>query len=568
MNRIHATISVLCLALLLAGCGVAANESPPPLEGAPPPPVTSVEDFAASLGIDPDAPPPPMSPAQALIAARYDTNGNNMIEKDEAIAAINDYLFGGNVTKDDVIAIINLYLFGGLINPNPGPTTPAASPPQLSTMIARVRPSVVKVQRSDGGQGTGVIFNVEDGNTYIVTNQHVVGYDTNVTVTVGDTRQLTGYVTGADEKRDLAVVRIPCADCVTAEFGDSLALSAGDEVVAIGYGLDSRQPRVEIRPTRVIAPGQASVNHGVVSAFRYDSTRGVEIIQTDTPINPGNSGGPLLNLEGQIVGINTWSWGGVERRAQNVNYAIMETTVQNRIPALLSGNLPRPKPQPKSSHLVTVFGPLAGHIHHDGNGQYYESVSSHVSRKDISVGASFQNPYAASVRDFSYGFSMRWASAAKPYLVFYVHSDGYWRVINRTGRNEEVVAGGPAPSLRTDAYQWNYIRVVAVGDFGAFYLNGQWMRTPDGRDIFPLGSGTEIGYISIITGYIVGTELYGAITRYSYFQGYTLQSQSVSEAANIQDLMAQVEAEYQAGPPPATESSTGHQHPSEATPNP
>ena len=81
-------VLALILALLLAGCGVAADESPPPLEGAPPPPVTSVEDFAASLGIDPDAPPPPMSPAQGLIAALYDTNGNNMIEKPEVIAAI------------------------------------------------------------------------------------------------------------------------------------------------------------------------------------------------------------------------------------------------------------------------------------------------------------------------------------------------------------------------------------------------------------------------------------------------------------------------------------------------
>ncbi len=370
------------LVLLMAGCGVAANESPPALEGTPSPPVASVEEFAASLGIDPDAPPPPMSPAQALIAARYDTNGNNMIEKDEAIAAINDYLFGGNITKDDVIAIINLYLFGGLINPNPGPT-PAAGPAQLSTMIARVRPAVVKV-RSSEGTGSGVIFQTDNNYAYAVTNQHVVGYGTNVTVTVGDTRQLSGYVTGADSRRDLAVVRIPCADCVAAEFGDSLNLNAGDEVVAIGYALSSLQPQVLVRPTRVIPPGQASVNHGIVSAFRYYSARDVELVQSDAPINPGNSGGPLLNLDGQIVGINTWKLGGVVPRAENVNYSIMETTVQNRIPALLSGNLPRPRPQPSQARLVTVFGPLTGHLHHDGDDRYYESVTSHVSLKDIS----------------------------------------------------------------------------------------------------------------------------------------------------------------------------------------
>ena len=154
-------VLALILALLLAGCGVAANESPPPLEGAPPPPVTSVEDFAASLGIDPEAPPPPMSPAQGLIAALYDTNGNNMIEKPEVIAAINDYLFGGNITKADVIAIINLYLFGGLIDPTLSPT--AGPPPQLSDNIAPT--SVSAVSGGDLGEAN-LAWDAVAGATY------------------------------------------------------------------------------------------------------------------------------------------------------------------------------------------------------------------------------------------------------------------------------------------------------------------------------------------------------------------------------------------------------------------
>lgn len=494
-----------------------------------------------------------------------------MIEKDEAIAAINDYLFGGNITKDDVITIINLYLFGGLINPNPGPTTPAAGPPQLSTMIARVRPSVVKVRSSDS-TGTGVIFQVEGGNAYIVTNQHVVGYDINVTVTVGDTRQLAGYVTGSDSKRDLAVVRIPCTNCVAAAFGDSLSLSAGDEVVAIGYALSSLQPQVEVRPTRVIAPGQASVNHGIVSAFRYNSTREVELIQTDTPINPGNSGGPLLNLEGRIVGINTWALGGVVPRAENVNYAVMETTVQNRIPALLSGDLPRPTPDASTSRVVSVFGPLAGHMHHDPGDGLIETVSPAVTRKNITVRAWFQNPYA-DTRDhnFSYGFILR-ESAGKPYLVYLVHSNGVFQVHNRTAPGPTfpgLVAGGLASNLRTGANQWNYVAALAVGDAGSIFLNGEWLRDgTTGPDIFSLGSGTESGGIDIMTGYNADEERAGAITHFEAFEGVVLESSSVSEAANIRDLMAHVEAEYQTGPPSATESSTGHQHPAEATPNP
>ncbi len=149
-----------------------------------------------------------------------------------------------------------------------------------------------------------------------------------------------------------------------------------------------------------------------------------------------------------------------------------------------------------------------------------------------------------------------------------MHSDGYWRVIKRTGRNEEVVATGAAPSLRTGYLQWNYVLALAVGDYTAFYLNGQWMQVSGGLDIFPLGPGTDRGWVDIITAYISGTEREGAITHYENFRGRVLESSSVSEGTNMQDLMAHVEAEYQGGPPSATESSTGHRHPAEAIPNP
>ncbi len=101
MKRIYVAVLVLTFALVLAG-GTA--------------PDTSATDV---LDIHPGVRPSPTSSGSAQIAARYDANGNNMIEKSEAIAAINDYLFGdGSIAKADVIAIINLYLFGGLIDPN------------------------------------------------------------------------------------------------------------------------------------------------------------------------------------------------------------------------------------------------------------------------------------------------------------------------------------------------------------------------------------------------------------------------------------------------------------------
>ncbi len=434
------------------------------------------------------------------------------------------------------------------IGPMPEAAGERASPAQLAAMIERVRPAVVKIERPDGGQGSGVIFQTEAGNAYIVTSQHVVGYDVNVTVTVRDTKQLSGYVVGADSRQDLAVVRIPCADCVAAGFGDSLSLRVGDPVVAIGYALSHLQPKAVERPTRVIPPGLASVTRGIVSAFRYDSAAGSELVQTDTPVNPGNSGGPLLNLDGQVVGINAWGYGIL---AENVNYAVMETTVQNRIPALRSGELPRPTPQPSDTYLETVFGPLAGHMHHDPGDGLIEAVSPRVARKNITVSAWFENPYAGtSDQAFDYGFRLR-SSVTSPHLVFIVHSGGTWQIRKRTGNQpSEVVARGAAPNLRTGAGHWNYVAASAIGDTGSIFLNGELLKVgTTGPDTFPLGPGTESGGIDIITGYYSGDERAGAITHFERFTGVVAVSLSLSDEANIRDVTAQVEAEYQAGPP-------------------
>ena len=325
LNRIaRGSLLVLALALMLTACTVSAKSIPEPPQDAISQDLPTVEDFALSIGIDPDGEMPPMSPSPVLISvtARYDSNGNNMIEKDEVISAINDYLFGGGITKEDVIYIINLYLFGGLINPNP---TPVSVEPQLSTIIAQVRPSVVKIDTIHVGQGSGVIFRTDGEFAYVATNQHVVGYETAVSVTVRDTSPIVGYVVGADVGKDLAVVRFPCTDCTVAQFGDSHALNVGDQVFTIGYSLAAIQPQALIRPTQVPPANVASVTQGIISAFRYDSINDRDLIQTDAPINPGNSGGPLLNTEGEIVGINTFRLYGSE----NMGYAVMETTVQN-----------------------------------------------------------------------------------------------------------------------------------------------------------------------------------------------------------------------------------------------
>lgn len=143
--------------------------------------------------------------------------------------------------------------------------------------------------RRQYGQGSGVIVS-SDG--YIITNNHVVAEAVDVEVILADRRQFKGRVVATDPKTDVAVVRINATGLPTMVWGDSGTLSVGDFVLAIGNPLGlSRTATFGI----VSAVGRADVG---VADFE-------DFIQTDAPINPGNSGGALVNINGELVGINT-----------------------------------------------------------------------------------------------------------------------------------------------------------------------------------------------------------------------------------------------------------------------
>jgi len=138
--------------------------------------------------------------------------------------------------------------------------------------------------------GSGVIVDAKSG--YVMTNAHVVKDAREVLVTLKDNRRLPAKLVGADPGTDIAVVRVDPKNLVDVKFGDSDALQVGDFVIAIGnpFGL-----------------GQTATS-GIVSALGRSglSMEGYEhFIQTDASINPGNSGGALVNLKGELVGINT-----------------------------------------------------------------------------------------------------------------------------------------------------------------------------------------------------------------------------------------------------------------------
>lgn len=177
--------------------------------------------------------------------------------------------------------------------------------PNIADTVERVRPAVVSIvarivtqdrfgRQSVGfGSGTGVIF---DESGLVLTNNHVIEGGVEVTVTQDDGTQVTAEVIGADRLSDLAVLQLPGDGYPALPLRENGALRAGDWVIAIGNAL--------------ALPGGPTVTVGVVSALgrSIEASPGItlyDLIQTDTSINPGNSGGPLIDLNGNLVGINT-----------------------------------------------------------------------------------------------------------------------------------------------------------------------------------------------------------------------------------------------------------------------
>ncbi|MGO9121756.1 MAG: DegQ family serine endoprotease [Desulfomonilaceae bacterium] len=139
------------------------------------------------------------------------------------------------------------------------------------------------------GMGSGVIV---DSNGYILTNSHVVKDTDEIKVTLADKRAFTAKIVGADPESDIAVIRIDAKDLPVAKLGDSSKLHVGEIVIAVGnpFGLNQTV-------TQGIISAQGRTNMGILD---YE-----DFIQTDAAINPGNSGGPLVNISGEVIGINT-----------------------------------------------------------------------------------------------------------------------------------------------------------------------------------------------------------------------------------------------------------------------
>jgi S1-C subfamily serine protease len=262
---------------------------------------------------------------------------------------MNIYKFLRNGAYIALLSILILSAARGMLT-TPQPALAAAPAPTAAPSVAsapisasdfsaairdvaqKVKPAVVQITNEQtevnlltqqpftvpAGVGSGIIY---DNQGHILTNDHVIEGAQKLLVSLPDGRSFQAKLIGADPLTDLAVLQISGSNLPVAAIGDSSQLQVGDWVVAIGNAL--------------ALPGGPTVSAGVVSALgrtvqepgSSSTSSGpflFDVIQTDAPINPGNSGGPLVNLAGQVVGINTLVAGQAEPgvQAQGIGFAI------------------------------------------------------------------------------------------------------------------------------------------------------------------------------------------------------------------------------------------------------
>jgi S1-C subfamily serine protease len=195
-------------------------------------------------------------------------------------------------------------------SPSP-PTPPSIAVPDLSTpspsipdVVGQVLPAVVTVVNQNSGAvpagwgldsrmlGSGIVV---DRRGYIVTNYHVIKDTGDLTIILSSGEELPARLVAGDEQQDLALIRAETSDLPAATWGDSQSVRPGEWVVAIGSALGDFPNSVTV-----------GVVSGLNRSLEMDNMTIEGLIQTDAAINKGNSGGPLVNLHGEVIGINTF----------------------------------------------------------------------------------------------------------------------------------------------------------------------------------------------------------------------------------------------------------------------
>ncbi|MET0146465.1 MAG: trypsin-like peptidase domain-containing protein [Ilumatobacteraceae bacterium] len=280
---------------------------------------------------------PPEAPRPASPPARPPRGPGRFLAGVAIGAAVGALVAGGIVAVSDHDGGGGSLDPSAAVGPATGDASAAAAPTNpIDALVRGAEPAIVSIHdsiaqtdefgREVEGQAAGTGF-VLSADGYLVTNDHVVDGASDITARFSDGTSLAATVVAADPGSDLAVLQVDRTGLSALPLGDSSALHVGDQVVAIGNALD--------------LSGSPTVTTGIVSATgrsltEPNGTHLTGLLQTDTAINPGNSGGPLLDMHGQVIGIDT----AIAGQAQNIGFAIAIDPARTLIDQLRNGQVP------------------------------------------------------------------------------------------------------------------------------------------------------------------------------------------------------------------------------------
>lgn len=251
-----------------------------------------------------------------------------------AASVIGSVLTLGVVTQTDLLQVEPIVQEVEKDTPVSGTTNMAADEGDVADMIEQSSEAIVGItnigkqqdpfQQStedvEKGTGSGVIYEVTDGEAYIVTNHHVIDGANKVNVSLYNGETVEATLVGTDPLTDIAVVKVSDVDDLTTlPFGDSDAVRSGENVMAIGnpLGLDL---------SRTVTQGIVSAIDRSINVKTAAGDWDLDVIQTDAAINPGNSGGALINGQGELIGINSLKI--ADSRTEGLGFAIPSNDVK------------------------------------------------------------------------------------------------------------------------------------------------------------------------------------------------------------------------------------------------
>lgn len=251
-----------------------------------------------------------------------------------------DLPFSFSTDTDETAAITASPTSTATLNLTPSEDSVAKVFNQVQDSVVNISITIVSndffYQTESTGSGSGIIYEQDDNNIYIVTNNHVVEDASSVSISITGSEQVKASLVGKDASSDLAVISVSKADLkaagitsvTPATFGDSDSLEVGEFVIAVGNALGQGK----------------TVTRGIVSAVNKEINidgKKLTMIQTDAAINPGNSGGALVNTAGEVIGINTAKFSSTD--VEGTGFAIPTSVAKSIIDELMqNGNVDKP----------------------------------------------------------------------------------------------------------------------------------------------------------------------------------------------------------------------------------